>query len=348
MASKFGIRLKCVKFAMFADRLAQLDAPPTMLATAPLRGPGLVQLETAGKLILDPWTQQVPFRVLGPDDLAELAAQHQASILICEADFCFGPVLELPLLAIASTRGDPTNVDLAAATEQGIPVLCTPGRNADSVAELVVGLLFALNRRVLPADQELRQGEVFGETLPYQRHRAPLLAGQTVGLVGLGAVGRAVKWRLEALGLQVIASDPFVAEATWELDDLLRQADVVSLHATAGSDTAELMNRERFALMKPDALYLNTARAGLHDLAALTEALESGQLRGAAIDHFDGEQLPQGHRLAELSNVILTPHIGGACEDTELRHTEMVAADLIKLLGGHRPQHLANPEVWPD
>ena len=83
-----------MKTTVFADRLAQLDAPPTMLATAPLRGPGLTQLEAVGKLVLDPWTQQVPFRVLGPDGLAELAAQHQASILICEADFCFGPVLE--------------------------------------------------------------------------------------------------------------------------------------------------------------------------------------------------------------------------------------------------------------
>jgi len=320
---------------------------PTILSTAPLRGPGLDKLREIGNVILDPWTEQIPFRVLGPDDLAELVIQTKAQILICEADFCFGAVLELPLMAVAATRGDPTNVDLTAATNQGIPVLCTPGRNADSVAELTIALMFALNRRVLPADQELRQGRVFGDTLPYQRHRAPLLTGRTIGLVGLGAVGKAVKWRMEALGLRVIASDPFVEAAEWELEDLLAEADIVSMHATAGPQTAHMMNHERFALMKPGSLYINTARAGLHDLDALTQALENGHLAGAALDHFEGEMLPEGHRLTTMDNVILTPHIGGACEDTELRHTQMIADDIVRILNQERPKHLANPEVWP-
>lgn len=316
------------------------------MSTAPLRGPGLDKLHQLGELILDPWTEQVPFRVLGPDELAQLIDQTGAQILICEADFCFGAVLERPLLAIAATRGDPTNVDLSAATQAGICVLCTPGRNADAVAELVVAVLFALTRRLLPADQELRRGEVFGDTLPYQRHRAPLLGGCTIGLVGLGAIGRAVSWRMEALGLRVIASDPNVSEANWELEDLLREADIVSMHATAGPATTQMINRERLALMKPGALYINCARAGLHDLDALTQALADGHLAGAALDHFEGEMLPDGHPLADMDNVILTPHIGGACEDTELRHTQMVADDIERLLDGNRPQHLANPQVW--
>lgn len=321
---------------------------PIILSTAPLLGPGLRKLREVGNVVLDPWIDQIPFRVLGPDDLAKLVVETKAQILICEADFCFDAVLELPLLAIAATRGDPTNVNLADATRNGIPVLCTPGRNADSVAEFTVAALFALNRRVLPADEELRQGKVFGETLPYQRHRAPLLAGKTIGLVGLGAVGLAVRWRMEALGLRVIASDPFVEEADWELEDLLREADIVSMHATASPQTAQMMNRERLALMKPGALYLNTARAGLHDLEALTQSLESGHLAGAALDHFDGEMLPEGHPLAAMDNVILTPHIGGACYDTELRHTQMIADDIVRLLNGERPKHLANPQVWKD
>ncbi len=319
---------------------------PVILSTAPLRGPGLDKLRQLGEVILDPWTEQIPFRVLGPDELAQRIDQTAAQILICEADFCFGAVLERPLLAIAATRGDPTNVDLAAATQAGICVLHTPARNADAVAELVVAVLFALNRRVLVADRELRQGEVFGDTLPYQRHRAPLLHGQTIGLVGLGAIGQAVLWRMEALGLRVIASDPNVAEADWELEDLLREADIVSMHATAGPATAQMINRERLALMKPGALYINCARAGLHDLDALTQALSGGHLAGAALDHFEGEMLAEGHPLASMDNVILTPHIGGASEDTEERHTQMVADDLERLLGGSRPVHLANPQVW--
>lgn len=319
---------------------------PVILSTAPLRGPGLDKLRQLGQLILDPWTEQIPFRVLGPGELAQLIDRTGAQILICEADFCFDAVLERPLLAIAATRGDPNNVDLSAATQAGICVLHTPGRNADAVAELVVAVLFALNRRVLAADRELRQGEVFSDTLPYQRHRAPLLSGRTIGLVGLGAIGRAVSWRMEALGLRVIASDPNVAEAGWELEDLLREADIVSLHATAGPATAQMIDQERLALMKPGALYVNCARAGLHDLDALTQALADGHLAGAALDHFEGEMLPEGHPLAAMDNVILTPHIGGACEDTELRHTQMVADDIERLLGGQRPVHLANPQVW--
>src|SRR5690606_2023127 len=108
------------------------------------------------------------------------------------ADQCSGPVLDLPLEAIGSTRGDPTNVDLDGATRRGIPVLRAPGRNADAVAELTIGLLLAVTRHLLAADRDVRDGQVFRDgTLPYQRFRAWQLAGRTVGVVGLGAVGRA-------------------------------------------------------------------------------------------------------------------------------------------------------------
>src|SRR5690606_6951973 len=122
---------------------------------------------------------------------------------------CKGPVLELPLRAICSTRGDPTNVDVAGATAAGIPVLHAPGRNADGVAELTLALALAVNRRLLAADRDVRAGEVFrAGTIPYQRFRAWQLAGRTVGIVGLGAVGRAARWRFEGIGMRVISFDP--------------------------------------------------------------------------------------------------------------------------------------------
>jgi D-3-phosphoglycerate dehydrogenase len=317
-----------------------------VLATAPLRGPGIERLRVIADVLEDSWLAHNPFRLYGADDLAERLAKEEANVVICEADRCAGPVLDLDLVAVCSTRGNPDNVDVAAATARGIPVLHAPGRNADAVAELTVGLLLAASRRIVAADRDVRAGEVFRDgTLPFQRFRAWELAGRTVGLVGLGAVGRAVRWRLEGLGMKVIASDPFAAEATHTLDDLLAEADVVSVHAAVTPDTLGLIDAERFGLMRPGAIFVNTARAGLHDVDALTEALVSGHLGAAALDHFDGEVLATDHPLTRLDNVVLTPHIGGATYDVETNHTSLIADGLASLVKGERPTNLANPEV---
>jgi D-3-phosphoglycerate dehydrogenase / 2-oxoglutarate reductase len=319
---------------------------PIALVTAPLRGPALDELREVAEVVFDPWIEHRPIQLFGPEDLAEKITALGASIVICEADFCSGPVLDLPLTVIGSTRGDPTNVDVDAATAAGIPVVHTPGRNADAVAEMTIAMLMALSRHVIPGHRDMLAGTVYGETLPYQRYRAWQVAGRTAGLVGFGAVGRATKWRLEGLGMNVITTDPFADDATHELDDLLAEADVVSMHAAVTPDTFGLMNGSKFSLMKSGALYLNSARAGLHDVEALVAALESGQVGGAALDHVDGEKLPEGHPLLALDNVVLTPHIGGATYDTELRQTEMIVADVLAILAGERPLHCKNPEVF--
>jgi D-3-phosphoglycerate dehydrogenase len=319
---------------------------PTILATAPLRGPGLDILRSLGDVIEDSWISESTMRLFNAEQLAARIAETGATIVICEADKCAGPVFDAGLIAIASTRGDPTNVDIPGATAAGIPVLHAPGRNADAVAEMTVALLMAVNRHVLRADDDVRAGEVFRDgTIPYQRFRAWQIDGRTAGLVGLGAVGRATKWRLEGLGMKVVASDPYAAEAKHSLDDLLDEADVVSMHAMVTPETVGMMGAKQFAAMKDGAIYLNSARAALHDTNALVDALQSGKLAGAGLDHFEGEMLPTDHPLIGLRNVVLTPHIGGATYDTEANHTTIVAADLALLLRGGRPQHCANPEV---
>lgn len=319
----------------------------TILATAPLRGPGLDALRELGHVVLDPWIDQSPMRLYDSDALAARASDEGASVVICEADSCKGAVLDLGLEAIGSTRGDPTNVDVAGATAKRIPVLRAPGRNADGVAELTVGLLLAVTRQLLAADRDVREGQVFRDgSIPYQRFRGWQLAGRTAGLVGLGAVGRATRWRLEGLGMRVITSDPFASDATHDLDDLLAEADVVSMHAAVTPDTLGLISADRIATMKPGAVYVNSARAGLHDLDALTEALASGHLGAAALDHFEGEAIPTDHPLTSMSNVILTPHIGGATYDTETNHTTLMAEGLAALRRGETPTNLANPEVF--
>jgi D-3-phosphoglycerate dehydrogenase len=323
-----------------------MSGAPVIFSTAPLRGPGLDALRALGTVVCDPWIDHRPLRIYNETQLAERAAAEGATVLICEADRCAGPVFDLPLLAIGSTRGDPTNVDVPGATERGIPVLRAPGRNADGVAELAVAMLLGVTRHLRAADRDVREGQVFADgTIPYQRFRAWQLSGRTAGLVGLGAVGRATKWRLEGLGMHVITADPFAPDATHSLDELLAEADVVSMHAAVTPDTLHLMSAERFAQMRPGAVYVNTARAGLHDLDALVAALESGHLSAAALDHFDGETLPVGHPLTSLDNVLLAPHIGGATYDTELTHTTLMADGLAALLRGESPANLANPEV---
>jgi D-3-phosphoglycerate dehydrogenase len=320
---------------------------PTVYATAPLRGQGLDLLRSIADVVEEPWIDETSMRLLNEDQLAARIEELGATVVICEADKCAGPVFEQPLLAVGSTRGDPTNVDIPGATAKGIPVLHAPGRNADGVAEMTIALLFAVNRHVIRADADVRKGDVFfNGTIPYQRFRAWQLAGRTAGLVGLGAVGRATRWRLEGLGMKVIAYDPFSSEATHDdLDAMLAESDVVSLHAAVTPDTFGLINTDRFAAMRDGAIFLNSARAALHDTDALVAALASGKLAGAGLDHFEGEALPAGHPLIDIPNVVLTPHIGGATYDTEANHTALIAADLAALLAGDKPKHIANPEV---
>lgn len=317
-----------------------------IFSTAPLRGAGLDTLRSLGEVVLDPWIDHRPLRLLNAEQLAARVAELGATVLICEADQCKGPVLDLPLEAIGSTRGDPTNVDVAGATAKGIPVLRAPGRNADAVAELTVGLLLAVTRGLVAADNDVRQGEVYRDgSIPYQRFRAWQLAGRTAGLIGLGAVGRATRWRLEGLGMKVIAADPFADDATHDVDSLVAEADVISMHAAVTPDTAGIISAERIARMRDGAVYVNSARAALHDLDALTAALQSGHLAAAALDHFEGEHLPTDHPLVSMPNVLLTPHIGGATYDTETNHTMLIADGLAALLRGEAPANLANPEV---
>ena len=319
---------------------------PRALVTTPVRGPGIELLRELADLVIDPWIDHQPLRIYNAEQLAERATDEGATILMVEADRCAGPVFDLPLVAVASTRGDPTNVDVEAATAAGIPVLRAPARNADAVAELGVALLLAATRGVVGADRDVRAGEVYKDgTIPYQRFRAWQLAGRTAGLVGLGAVGRALRWRLEGLGMNVVAYDPYAAEATHTLEQLLEVSDVVSLHAPVTEETTGMIGPAQFAAMRDGVVFLNTARAQLHDGDALVHALRSGKVSAAGLDHFVGEHLPPDHPLTTFPNVVLTPHIGGATYDTEVNHTQTIADDLCRLLAGATPRNIVNPDV---
>ena len=322
------------------------DVRPKALVTAAVRGPGLDLLGQLADLTLDSWLDQPTLRIYDAEQLAARMASEGATIAIVESDRCAGPLFELPLVAVGSCRGDPTNVDVAAATAAGVPVLRAPGRNADGVAELAVGLMFAATRGLVAADADVRKGDIYKEgTIPYQRFRAWELAGRTAGLVGLGAVGRATRWRMRGLGMEVIAYDPYADESTVSLDELLERADVVSLHAPVTPETTGMVGAAQFAAMRDGVVFINSARAALHDTDALVESLRSGKVSAAGLDHFEGEFLAPDHPLTSLDSVVLAPHIGGATYDTESNHTRIIADDLCRLLAGARPLHCVNPEV---
>src|SRR3954447_7627824 len=311
-----------------------------------MRGPGFDALRQLADVVYEPFIEQKPLRLYSDEQLAERVQAERATIVVCEGDRVGLNTLDLSPVVIGATRGDPTNVDVAAATERGVPVLNAPGRNADAVAELAVGLLFAAARHIVPADDDVRAGETYRDgTIPYQRFRGWEVNGRTAGIVGYGAIGRALAWRLEGLGMRVIASDPYADDATYSLDDLLAEADVVSMHAPVTDDTKKMIGSDQFARMKDGAIYLNAARAALHDTDALVAALKSGRLAGAGLDHFEGDWLDPSHELAKLPNVVLTPHIGGATYDTEGNHAQMIVADIEAVLTGQQPKNCVNPEV---
>jgi D-3-phosphoglycerate dehydrogenase len=305
-------------------------------------------LQALTDVVYDPWIEHVPLRLYNGEKLAARIESEGANLLVVESDSVKGPVFDLPLLCIGSCRGDPNNVDVAAATKAGIPVLRAPGRNANAVAELTIGLMFAVNRFLVPADRDVRADQVYaGGKIPYQRYRAWELSGRTVGIVGLGAVGRAAKWRFEGVGMRVLSFDPYNPDATHndDLDGMLAECDVVSVHAVVTPDTEGLIGAAQFAAMKPGAIYLNSARAMLHDTDALVASLASGHLGGAGLDHFVGEHLPPDHPLCSMTNVVLTPHIGGATYDTEANHSKLIADDIARILAGEKPVNCVNPEV---
>jgi D-3-phosphoglycerate dehydrogenase len=288
---------------------------------------------------------------------AKRITEAGADVLIVEADLVHAEVLDAcPLEMIGVCRGDPVNVDLDLATKKGIPVFHTPGRNADAVADLTLAFMLMLARHLPAIWSTYRGGEATRVTQAsdylkmYTRFTGAELGGLTVGLVGLGAVGREVAARLAAFKARILAYDPYAQDppagvTLCDLDTLLRDADIVSLHAPVTPETQGLLTAERLALMKPGALFVNTARAALTDENALYEMLRSGRLAGAALDVLAEEPLQPGNRFLALPNVVVTPHLGGATTDVTRHQSDIIVDAMERWLRGERPRWIANPAV---
>lgn len=302
-----------------------------------------------------------PFRAIdgvreAAGDPAELArAARGVDVLLTHLAPVTAAVLEAAgpsLKVVGITRGGPVNVDLSAATRLGVPVAYLPGRNLGAVAEFCVGVMITLTRNISPSSRTLAAGSWDGSYFRYEKN-GPELRAATVGLVGLGAVGLRVAELLQAFGSRVLAYDPYAdgnraAAAGVELVDLpslLATSDIVSAHPRLTDDTRGMFDAELFAAMKPGSYFVNTARGELVDEAALLAALESGRLRGAALDVFSPEPPQPGNPLVGRADVIGTPHLAGASRQVSEESARKIAAAVADYLSTGSLEHCANPET---
>lgn len=244
------------------------------------------------------------------------------------------------------------NIDVAVATRRGIPVAYTPNTNATSVAEHILVLMGALAKQIVSYDRATRADEWEIRN----SYRAVDLKDKTLGLVGVGRVGREVSRRARAaFDMTVLGYDPYVDIATLEglgvrpvgsLDELLREADVVSIHVPLTNATRHLIGPAELAKMKPTAFLINTSRGAVVDEAAMVEVLRSSKIAGAGLDVFAEEPPPRSHPLLDLPNVIVTPHSAALTAEAVIRMASGAAQAIVDVLEGRRPEHVVNPEVF--
>lgn len=301
-------------------------------------GPHRTLLEEHG-VVLDLRAQEQP---LSSAELAGLIPGYDG--LILGLDVCDETVLEqADALKVISRNGVGFDrVDVDAASRRGIAVTITPGANRTGVAELAIGLMFALARQLPQVVNHAKRGV-------WRRTKGWELGGKTLGVIGYGAIGREVATRGKALGMQVRAYDPYWQGDSGEaerasFEELLRASDVVSLHVPLMPETEGLIGEKALNLMKQGAVLVNTARGGLVDEAALYRALAQGKLAGAAMDAFKDEP-PTNNPLLELDTFIATPHIGAATHESSARANLMAAENLLAVLNSQPCPHIVNAKA---
>jgi D-3-phosphoglycerate dehydrogenase len=258
-----------------------------------------------------------------------------------------------PNLLIVSSNGagyDP--VDVEACTAAGVLVVNQSGGNAHSVAEHALGMMLTLSKRIIEADRALRRD-------PNVNRNALIgteVQGKTVGIVGIGNVGRRIAELCKGLlGMTVLAYDPYLSASEIaarggekvELDELLRRSDYVLISCPLTKDNRGMIGVREFALMQPHAYFITTARGFIHDEAALLKALRSKAIAGAGLDVWAKEPPPSDHPLLQFDNVLASPHTAGVTREARANMGRIAAEQILDALDGLRPPRIVNPEVWP-
>lgn len=270
---------------------------------------------------------------LNPEELAAIVGDYDGLVVRSATKVTAAILAKAGKLKVIGRAGAGVDtIDVEAATRAGVLVMNTPGQNANGVAELVFAHMLSLIRHVAVGTQSLREGRWEKKNLSGTE-----LKGKTLGLLGFGAIGRRVAAIAEAFGMTIMAYDPFLNENQIRsggarpagLDDILKEADFVSLHLPRTAETANMIDAAALAKMKPGAFLINCARGGLVDEAALVEALKSGRLGGAGLDVFAAEPPAPDHPLFALDNFVGTPHIGASTAESQVNVAVAVARQMV-------------------
>ena len=321
-------------------------AKPRIFVTRGLVGNGLERLAQSADVSVWPGLDPPP-----PEALREHAAKSDA-LLTTIADHLDATFFDAcPSIRVVSQLAvGYDNIDVTAATERGVLVCNTPGVLTDATADLAFALMLAHSRRLFAADHALRNGE-WGEWSPvFMLSRD--LHGKALGIVGLGAIGKAVAERAKGFKMPLLywsrsrkpESEAELGAQYRELDDLLREADYISIHVALSDETRGLIGEREFGLMKPEAVIVNTARGPIIDQDALYEALVEKRIGGAALDVFAEEPLPTDHPLLALENVVVSPHVGSATFETRARMTDLAVDNLLAYFTGEKPPAAVNSD----
>jgi len=301
-------------------------------------------LENIGDVTM--WDSDLP---PDPEQLAAMLADSDAALTLL-TDRIDGPLLDrCPNLKVVSNLAvGYDNIDVPACTARNVAACTTPNVLTQTTAELAFTLLLAVARQIIPAADAARNGD-WKTWYPF-RFLGRDVAGLTLGIIGLGRIGLAMAKMGLAFGLNVIYTGGQANNEFREvsLDELLQTADIVSLHVPATPATHHLIGRRELAIMKPDAMLINTARGPVVDTDALVAALHEGRLFGVGLDVTDPEPLPADHPLYTFERVTILPHIASASEATRLQMSDLAAKNIVAVLEGSEPPHCLNPEVLAD
>ena len=282
------------------------------------------------------------------------AARDAQGILVRGGPRCGERLLRAcPRLRVIGRHGVGLDtVDLGAATRLGVAVVHAPGSNSQAVAEHALMLMLACAKRARTIDRRTRAGDWSARHVVENVE----LGGRTLGIVGIGNVGRRVARFAAALGMRVLAYDPYVtadeirrrgAEPVPSLEALLPEVDVLTCHTPLTDETRHLINAKALTLLKPGAIFVNTSRGPVQSEPALSEALRSGRLAAAGLDVFEQEPSPLDNPLFNLDNVLCSTHVAGVTQEAHRIAGFQVIDEMLRVLRGERPHVLANPEVWP-
>jgi D-3-phosphoglycerate dehydrogenase len=321
------------------------------LILAPFSDSYLTRLRRTADVSYESWLDTQ--RLWDPAELGARLAADSTDVLIVEADFVFEEVFDAApgLRLVGVCRNALNQVDIECATAHGVAVTHAPGRNTNAVAEMTLGLMLSLARRIVPAHQLVSGGGWRDPALGYRAFRGREIAGSTVGVIGFGQIGREVARKCIALGARVLTYDPVVPRRQMtklgaeyaDLDHLAAESDFVTLHVPENEATTRLAGGYLLRRMRRSAFLINTSGGSVVDPEELADALESGAIAGAALDVFEGHPLPVTSRLCSVPNLLLTPHIGGATAETIERHSRIMVTEIERLAAGKPLRFAVNP-----